>query len=518
MAAAGPPVLTTLQPGGGTKLPERTAQNDTATLSLSTQLVIWGMVGFILLELIGIMCLLRYCCRARYLKKRKYKEREIILSDHPDPRFYQQQQQRIDHTLDSSSQSNLQMGGHEQQSVNSLRPILYNQSAHLADQNETIMVDDITSIYSINPLSVNTISRVKKTAARSNGQMQSLEIDYMNASDGTNIMTDYGERMRQELSAEDIYTLRFTSTMPVDSYLDHAPHHYQQQQQQYMYDGSLNRPAFEVVSHADVKPATPVHFEKVKEITSLSRTRLPTNNKQSIAGGDDQRVSSSSRRQLLPRLNFGHQENVMRVTGEPVEWQVANELRTADWDKLKNAANNDHVTPLSERLTREATQVVSTADTSAAAPHHNLTTIYQRQPKQLAGRSISPFTLVRSEISQTNRNSSSAERLRYYDDDDDDNVANEPLAVSTTGLGGIPYYKSNHQYHQHQQQQPIEARAMSRPPTTTATTGEESMYFRNYSREAEPPAADTVTKSTWRHFEPSNSNHNHNGLYDGEQS
>ena len=45
---------------------------------LSTQLIIWGMVAFIVAELIAITCLLRYCCRARYLKRRKFKEVNLL--------------------------------------------------------------------------------------------------------------------------------------------------------------------------------------------------------------------------------------------------------------------------------------------------------------------------------------------------------------------------------------------------------------------------------------------------------
>ncbi len=46
--------------------------------SLSTQLIIWGMVAFVLLELIAIFCLLRYCCRARYMKRKKFKEVKFL--------------------------------------------------------------------------------------------------------------------------------------------------------------------------------------------------------------------------------------------------------------------------------------------------------------------------------------------------------------------------------------------------------------------------------------------------------
>lgn len=42
------------------------------------------MVAFILVELLAIICLLRFCCRARYVRKKKFKEREIILSDQLD--------------------------------------------------------------------------------------------------------------------------------------------------------------------------------------------------------------------------------------------------------------------------------------------------------------------------------------------------------------------------------------------------------------------------------------------------
>lgn len=65
---------TPIPPGAGPVTPIQGLPVANSTLALSTQLVVWGMVGFILLELIGIVCLMRYCCRARYLKKRKYKE------------------------------------------------------------------------------------------------------------------------------------------------------------------------------------------------------------------------------------------------------------------------------------------------------------------------------------------------------------------------------------------------------------------------------------------------------------
>lgn len=40
----------------------------------STQLIIWGMVGFVVVELIGIICLVRYCCNARFRRNTKKKE------------------------------------------------------------------------------------------------------------------------------------------------------------------------------------------------------------------------------------------------------------------------------------------------------------------------------------------------------------------------------------------------------------------------------------------------------------
>ena len=76
--------------------------------------------------------------------------------------------------------------------------------------------------------------------------------------------SDYGARMRQELSGEDVYTLRFSTTLPIttDSYYGDS----QKQHQSYQYNGTLNRPAFEIVSHADVRPATPIKFEEAKEL------------------------------------------------------------------------------------------------------------------------------------------------------------------------------------------------------------------------------------------------------------
>jgi len=39
-------------------------------------------------------------------------------------------------------------------------------------------------------------------------------------------------------------------------------------------------------------------------------------------------------------LNYGHEEMV-RCTGKPVEWQVARELRTTDWDELRRTYANE---------------------------------------------------------------------------------------------------------------------------------------------------------------------------------
>lgn len=90
-------------------------------------------------------------------------------------------------------------------------------------------------------------------------------------------MTVNQNQIRQELSSEDIYTLRFsTSVAPPALPANNNERHHEinnqnidspiltQQQQSYMYNGCLNRPAFEIISHADLRPATPIKYEKVK--------------------------------------------------------------------------------------------------------------------------------------------------------------------------------------------------------------------------------------------------------------
>ncbi len=235
--------LATLLPGSGTVEPISTAPPPTTTdtFGLSTQLIIWGMVGFILFELIAISCLLRYCCRARYLRRRKIKEKEIILADIPVATSYHINRTSNYTNLDSSqmnliSTSNVAL---DTSQLNSLRPVLYSGGDY-SQHNETIMVDDILSNYS----AVNTSSHHKKSSGLS-----------------------AAERMRQELSSEDIYTLKFSQSAPLEPFDATAP---VKQHQSFMYNGGVNRPAFEIVSHADVRPATPVKFENVASLVAHS--------------------------------------------------------------------------------------------------------------------------------------------------------------------------------------------------------------------------------------------------------
>jgi len=235
-----PGTFTTFLPGAGTVQPISTTPLSSVLASdgfgLSTQLIIWGMVGFVLIELIAIGCLLRYCCRARYLRRRTFKEKEIILADIPSASYHINRSSN--YTNLNSSRMNLISTSNvalDTSQLNSLKPVLYSTDYN----NETIMVDDIMSNYS----GINTSHSNKKSVLSA------------------------AERMRQEMSTEDIYTLKFSQNTPLEPFDVNAP---VKQHQSFMYNGGLNRPAFEIVSHADVRPVSPVKFETTVGINTQS--------------------------------------------------------------------------------------------------------------------------------------------------------------------------------------------------------------------------------------------------------
>ena len=244
-------------------------------------------------------------------------------------------------------------------------PILYNQTQ--PDQNQTVMVDDIMSVYSATappPVKNNNIPKATGiTITTSNDPSDHLNHihhhqncpknkQFNHSVDSINLIcnsesnlnknfntnkTSLSEKMRKELCTEDIYTLRFATTgPPIEPFDPTTPkeHH------SYLYNGSLNRPAFEIISHADVRPATPIKFEQCKEFT-MSPNKLYDNNNVNSTKQLTNKYDNNLRSKTSPiQLNYGNQMSV-RQTGQPVEWQMASELRTVDWDKLKNASNYD---------------------------------------------------------------------------------------------------------------------------------------------------------------------------------
>ena len=268
------------------------------------------------------------------------------------------------------------MGQSHMDQSNIMRPI-DPKSIHFTDKNETIMVDDaVPPIY-------DQSQKHRQTAKQARyGSVERLIENDMATTPRRNekIYTDnYNERkMRQELSGEDVYTLRFSTTLPIEPFDVTAP----KQQQSYMYNGSVNRPAFEIVSHADVRPATPIQFEEAKELKPKKRKSSASPPKkwrhENGGAGDEihykERISmgpgcfesaswvessqkeprstcggvekkrlkyARSHTSPLPRLNYGCEKSV-RSTGEPVQWHVAGELRTTDWDKLKTFSSMEH--------------------------------------------------------------------------------------------------------------------------------------------------------------------------------
>lgn len=78
-------------------------------------------------------------------------------------------------------------------------------------------------------------------------------------------LTLAADRMKREMSAEDIYTLKFSTSGQIEPQYDGTQgtrHH-----ESYLYNGSMHRPAFEIVSHADERPATPIRFEHTRDLT-----------------------------------------------------------------------------------------------------------------------------------------------------------------------------------------------------------------------------------------------------------
>ena len=229
------------------------------------------------------------------------------------------------------------------------------------------MIDDFTSIYSTNNQNQQYYQKVHKTKKTKQpyGSVELLinpEPCCANSTSRLDKMDEYADKMRQELTSEDVYTLRFSTSLPVEPAYDPCM---PKNQKSYLYDGSLNRPAFEIVSHADVRPATPIKFEEVKELETKP-CRKSTKKKcyddyygcladrgeqqqehdfhctgfESQSWFENKKSSSNkySRSHTSPirplKLHYGSEQSV-RNTGEPVEWQVAGELRTTDWDKLK---------------------------------------------------------------------------------------------------------------------------------------------------------------------------------------
>jgi hypothetical protein len=333
------------------------------------------MVGFILIELLAIICLLQYCCRARYVRKRKYtevsrvnfffflqlnffnpkkkkqKQKEIILSDqaeHNTSKVYFND--KVNYSQSTLDTTHTQLGNKtlERHSLSSLRPILLHPTQQ--DQtDDTIMIDDFTSIYSTNNQTQQHHQKVHK-AKRAKQPYGSVEL-LINPEPCSSRKDDPDEyamdRMRQELTSEDVYTLRFSTSLPVEPAYDPT----QNQHKSYLYDGGVSRPVFEIVSHADVRPATPIQFEEAKELAARPNRKSCDDycacfESQSWFESKKSRRSSShkyARSHTSPirplKLHYGSEQSV-RNTGEPVEWQVAGELRTTDWDKLKKCSSS----------------------------------------------------------------------------------------------------------------------------------------------------------------------------------
>jgi hypothetical protein len=410
------------------------------------------------------------------------------------------------------------------------------KSLHFIDasnQVDTFMVDDIKEIY--DPLAANQVAATtqKKSFKLQQQQQQQQQQPY-----GSNdrlidsSQSDYDNRMRQELSGEDVYTLRFSTTVPMETLDDATPSKQQKQHlQSYMYNGSINRPAFEIVSHADVRPATPIKFEETKELkhyhtvtTTAPRKRKSSmspkkwNDKEIDCCSNQRRRNrnrrhhthhhhhhhSPNRRNRMPsfsndeihynehisvspgtfessswiesknttnnntgsfrkksklkyarshtspiHLNYGCEKSV-KCTGEAVQWQIAGELRTTDWDKLKSLDDTHHTTQ---------TYCYSSYDKAQAYErhhfnHHGSKSSSSKQAKEaavVAGPIIMPSE--RYVLTKKFQPTKTPPPLKYEDDADIDeyeyaenysDIKHSTLGVNnpfggnaTSGLGGF---------------------------------------------------------------------------------
>lgn len=101
------------------------------------------------------------------------------------------------------------------------------------------------------------------------------------------------------------------------------------EQTTYSYNGTLNRPVFEIMSHADQRPATPIKYETAKEF-NLERSNR-----------DISKKYTGSLTQPIGRVNFAYEKNFFD-NGERVDWQTTNEIKTVDWDGLRKITNSDN--------------------------------------------------------------------------------------------------------------------------------------------------------------------------------
>jgi hypothetical protein len=108
----------------------------------------------------------------------------------------------------------------------------------------------------------------------------------------------------------------------------------------YEYDGGFINPIFNSFNVAEIKHATPVKFEEVRELR-----KLPTENSigRNISYNDRQSRSRIQQQQQRPRSYDRFDENLKSKKlsyeindGEPVKWQVAKDLITPNWEQLKH--------------------------------------------------------------------------------------------------------------------------------------------------------------------------------------
>jgi len=261
--------------------------------------------------------------------------------------------------------------------VNSINPIVpYSQT----DLNDTIMIDDLVSNY----VPDQKQPKKPKTKPPQQGSFDML-------TDEKTHVNSTITPAKPATTSEDIYTFRFLTNQPIEVFDPNEPI----EQHSYLYNGSVNQPAFEIISHADIRPATPVRFEHVKDFSIHQKSPLrqkkkhpkdyetterhrdrpgyhhhhhhhsrhrPTNHDEYIFKEkiyDDGGFESASWFSNRPhyretsrspnrrgrsfttpsKLNYGNQESIY-VRGKPVEWQMAGELRTTDWDRLKYFTDN----------------------------------------------------------------------------------------------------------------------------------------------------------------------------------